>query len=492
MLKPTQTTTQFILANIRAVCAAASIGTAATGIVHGGEPMLKDTKNVVEETPANPLCFADGTLCFDVQERMRFEIRSDNFDFNSGTNSPTDGDWLLQRFRIGLLWKPEPWLKFYVQGQDSREIGSDRSKTPGTMGSEGDDTFDLRQAYIEVGGTKDMPLSLKLGRQTLIYGDERLVGSFDWNNFGRTFDAAKVVYKNPKFQLDLFTSSVVVIERDRFNQSDLFNGNENHRGMIFSGVYLTTDQMPFGTADLYGFWLSQSSGNVSNQEASVSFKPLTGDTLAAQHSSFGTIGSRLKGDPKKLHGWEFELEGAYQNGQVNDLNLNAWAIHGGVGYNFDAPWKPRLWAEYNYASGDRNPNDGNSETFQNLFPTNHKFYGFMDVFSWQNMHNPMISLRVTPLKTVTAQLDYHAFWLASTDDFWYRANGLATVRPLTPAARAASNFAGQEIDFTVTWTPYKWLQFQAGYSHFFAGDYLRDTGTQDDADFGYLIATVNF
>ena len=60
------------------------------------------------------------------------------------------------------------------------------------------------------------------------------------------------------------------------------------------------------------------------------------------------------------------------------------------------------------------------ETFQNLFPTNHKFYGQMDVFSWQNMHDIEVDLKVQPVKTVTLKAEYHAFWLASTDDVWYR------------------------------------------------------------------------
>jgi len=34
--------------------------------------------------------------------------------------------------------------------------------------------------------------SLKIGRQELIYGDERLIGAFGWNNIGRVFDAAKL------------------------------------------------------------------------------------------------------------------------------------------------------------------------------------------------------------------------------------------------------------------------------------------------------------
>ena len=47
---------------------------------------------------------------------------------------------------------------------------------------------DVHQAYVRVGGAREFPLSLKLGRQEMSYGDERLIGAFDWNNIGRVFD----------------------------------------------------------------------------------------------------------------------------------------------------------------------------------------------------------------------------------------------------------------------------------------------------------------
>lgn len=442
--------------------------------------------------PSNPLCFLGDTLCFDAQERLRWEIRDNNFDFNDAVNAATDDNWLLHRFRVGVLWKPSPGLKFYVQGQDSREINSDRANIPGLAGAEGDDSFDLRQAWVEIGGTPDLPVSVKLGRQVLSYGDERLIGGFEWGNFARSFDAVKLSYKHEKFQIDVFTSSVVVITRSEFNKSDLFNGNENDGQQIFSGIYFTTSELPFGTLDLYGLLLNQKSGVVTNVESGIAHTTPRGAALTSQHSDFATFGGRLRGDPKKLNGFEFTLEGAYQNGQVRDQSLSAFAVTAGAGYNFATAWKPRLWAEYNYASGDDDPLDNDVETFQNLFPTNHKFYGYMDLFSWQNLHNPMISFRVTPVKPVTVQVDYHAFWLASTDDAAYRANGLSTLRPLNDTTRAADSFVGQEVDLTVTWNVNRWLQVQAGYSHFFAGDYLADTGPADDADFGYVMATLNF
>lgn len=473
----------------RPLCTILSTAILAAAKLHAGDVAAdsKASKEVI--TPAsNPLCFDDGKLCFDVQDRLRLEVRDNNFDFFNGHNDAADDTFLLQRFRLGAMWKPTTWLRFYVQGQDSREVDSKRPNIPGLMGAEGDDNFDLRQAYFEV-GSDEFPLTLKAGRQELVYGNERLIGNFDWNNFARSFDAVKLSWKAPTWQLDAFASSVVVINRDDFDKSDLFNGNENDRQQIFSGLYFSDPNMPFGTLELYALWLSEANGTVSNQQATVATVRPKGNALLAQHSSFGTYGGHLWGDPAKLHGWEFDVEGAYQNGEVEDLALNAFAVHAGFGYNFACPCKPRLWVEYNFATGDHDPNDKESETFQNLFPTNHKFYGYMDLFSWQNMHNPEISLKLSPLKKVTAELDYHAFWLADTNDAWYRANGLTTVRPISPHA---GNFVGTELDFVLTWNVCKNLSLQAGYCHFFAGDYLKDTGPSDGANFGFTMATLNF
>jgi hypothetical protein len=441
-----------------------------------------------KKTEAPPLLsFCDGKVVFDVQERVRWEVRDNNFDFNRGANAVTDDGWLLQRFRIGMMLKPVPWLKIYAQAQDSREFFSGRTLVPGTGASEGDDSFDLRQAYIEIGDFSKSPWDLKVGRQILSYGDERLVGAFDWNNFGRTFDAVKLTYKTKGFSIDAFTSTPVVITQDNYNQSDLFGGTETNRDLVFSGVYGTFDSLPFGTLDLYSLFINEPRGNTSNQQGIVS---TTGAN--ARHSDFVTLGTRVKGDPKKLDGLEFQGEFAYQVGDVRGLNLNAFAANVGVGYNFELPMKPRIYAEYNYASGDGNSADNDVGTFQNLFPTNHKFYGIMDVFAWQNLHNAMLSFKVSPAKNVTAQVDYNAFWLADTNDSWYRANGITTVRPLNATSRAASDYCGSEVDFIVTWNPCKSVQIQGGYSHFFAGDYLKGTGFASDADFGYVQATITF
>jgi hypothetical protein len=451
----------------------------------------------------NPLSFWDGRLTFDFEERLRWEIRDNNFDFDSSVNALTDDNWFEQRARLGLQIKLTNWLKFYGQAQDSREINSDRPDSPGVMGAEGDDTVDLRQGWVELGDAKEFPLTLKLGRQILSYGDERLVGSFDWNNIGRTFDAVKLRWEEKLWWVDLFTSSVVVPERGSYNQSDVFNGNETDRGQIFSGVYFETVALPFQATDFYIFHLHE------NDSARYLTNPL-GDT------NFFTFGTRWKSQPgafapsrttkskdedgkaapdlegPKPIGLDYTGEFAWQSGDVQGKDLLAFAGHADLGYTFDANWVPRIALGYSFASGDYNPNDKNVETFQNLFPTNHKFYGQMDLFSWQNLHDVEVDLKIAPIRAVTMRLDFHAFWLADTNDAWYRANGTTAVRPLSSAARTAGNFVGTELDFLVTWNVSKNLQLEGGYSHFFSGDYLAATGPNDSADFAYLQTKISF
>ncbi len=410
-----------------------------------------------------PLSFFGGRLRFDFHERLRFEWRENNFDFDDATDALTDDAWALNRLRLGATWQPVPWFTLHAQGQDTREFGSDRPDVIGQLGAEGDDRFDLRQAWVQLGA--DRGPSVKLGRQVLQYGDQRLVGPGDWSNQSRLFDAAKFRYAAEDWALDVFTASVVRFRDGRFNRSDWLDPDDA-RDQFFSGAYFTTAAVPAHTVDLYTLQLHEKGG-----------------------TDVWTVGSRWAGDPRKLGGFEWDANVAGQFGEVRGLELRAFAAHAGAGWHWlDAPWQPRLFAEYNFASGDDDPADASVGTFQNLFPSNHGFYGFMDRFSWQNVHNPALSLSAKPTPDLTVRLDVLAFWLADTNDAWYRSNGTARVRPVTPGA---DRFAGTELDLSLAWKARKWLTFQAGWSHFFAGDHLEASGASDDADFAWVMTTVD-
>ncbi len=408
----------------------------------------------------NPLSFANDRVVFGIEDQTRFEYRENNFDFNSGLGTINDDSWLLNRFRLSMQLKPAEWLMFYVQGQDAREIDSDRADIPGLLGAEGDNPFDLRQAYVEIGDGKSFPLSLKVGRQVLLYGDQRLIGPLEWSNISRTFDAVKLRYTGKDgLWVDAFISSVVVIDRFGMDDSD--------KDSLLSGLYAHIPTLGIQDTELYALYFD--------------------DTNRKDH--FLTLGTHWKSTPGKLGPWDYETEFVVQTGTAGGRDLSAFASYIEGGYTFQGPWKPRLSLEYSYGSGDGDPTDGDNGSFQNLYPTNHPHYGYMDAFSWSNMHDAVLHLSAKPAKTLTAGMDLHFFWLADTADTWRRANASTAVRPASPAA---SNYAGAEFDTLLTWSPHSSFTLTAGYSHFFAGSYLDDSGTGSDADFVYLMTGIKF
>ncbi len=454
----------------------------------------KSTPPTVEKKKESDfLSFCDGRLVIDIEERVRGEVRDNTRDFDSSKVDDNDDSWLLNRFRFGLAVKPVAWLKLYGQSQDSREADSDRTNIPGVRGAEGDDEWDLRQGYAAVGDLKSFPLLLTFGRQSITYGDGRLVGDSRWGNFGRTFDAIRLRWeKQDHFWVEAFAMRPVQIVRHEFDDSDSADN--------FFGVYLSTD---YGKKKAIDFYVYYRDKNDAQPNFDPSNKADPQGTWNGPAGHYATLGARTKNTSEKLNGWDYAAECAYEVGEVfltdtnsASFNLSAFALYTASGYTWkDAPWKPRVGLEYDCATGDRNPNDGSSQSFQNLFPSNHEKYGFMDEFSWRNMHDLRLQVNAKPVKKLDLEFDFHAFWLFNTHDYWYRSNGLSPLRTRTPDGRdvrtiGAPNFAGEEIDLTATYELTKNIKLQTGYSHFFTGPYLVATGPSSDANFGY--GMINF
>src|SRR5258706_1870860 len=82
----------------------------------------------------------------------------------SATGGHTFDDLMLLRTLVHVGYNPTPWLSVYTEGRDSRGFLDEANPNPDQ------DTMDLHQAYLRIGNPEFFPLSLKVGRQELIYG----------------------------------------------------------------------------------------------------------------------------------------------------------------------------------------------------------------------------------------------------------------------------------------------------------------------------------
>lgn len=397
-------------------------------------------------------------LRFSAEYRARLEgFTGGGFKRNS------DDLYLLNRFRINMKIQTSSWLKFNFQGQDARVFW----KNQRPAGPPFKDTMDLRMAYVEVGDLENKALGLRVGRQELAFGEQRLVGHVSWLNTARTFDAARAAFRYHGYRLDAFASTVVNIRTGAFNESS--------PGDNFHGVYGGIEKLiPRAVIEPYLFWrLAPNQPTEKGTRDSLDFK---------------TVGFRWVG---KIPGnFDYDTEMARQSGSLGTDTIRAWAGHWLVGYTFiEARYKPRLILEYNYASGDEDPRDGKRATFDQLYPTAHDKYGLADQVGWRNIHDLRYGVEFKPQAKWLVTSSYHSWWLASARDALYSAGGVPIARV---ADGSAGRRVGQELDFQAFYTLSKQIQIGSGFSHIFPGAFLKKATPGKSFNFPYVMFTYAF
>ena len=431
---------------------------------------------------------------FEAKEHLGVQGRLGGVDFRDH-GVDVDNEYLLTRIRFHAGYT-EKWWNVYAEAQGSLETSDERAayaNVPAVTGTTKkigygpeSDLLDMHQAYATFGNHKEFPLSLKVGRQELAYGDERLIGAFGWNNIGRAFDAAKVRWQNAWGSVDFF-SAMPVVPRD--TQFDMPNNQD-----VLSGAYASTLKIP--KTILEGYFLAR---NASRQAINFFASPEFPQPTARD---IYTVGGRLKSKPGELGAWDYTLEGAYQFGDfaatatTARLTQDAFMFCLQGGYTFADWWAtPRIGAEFNYSSGDSNAADGTHGTFDNLFPTNHKFYGSMDMVSLQNIQDAGVNLTLKPTPRTSIAFMGNALWLADSHDNFYTVTG--GTRPAPYAINAGySEFVGTEFTAVAGYAVTRYAQAEVGYGHFFTGDYvhqsLASVGGDRDGDWVYVQTTIKF
>jgi hypothetical protein len=380
-----------------------------------------------------------------------------------GFKADNDDLYFLNRFRINLKLQPTSWLKFQFQGQDARVWGKNQNPAAPPF----QDTMDLRMAFAELGDNEKGNFGIRVGRQELAFGEQRLIGHVSWLNTARTFDAVRGTVRYKGYRLDAFASTVVNAKEGEFNEHT--DGNNLH------GLYGGIEKLvPNAVIEPYVFWrLSQR---------------LTTEAGARGNLDFKAPGFRFSG--KLPANFDYSVEMVKEMGGLGADDISAWAGSWRLGYTMTKlRFKPRLVAEYNYASGDRNPRDGKRGTFDPLYPTPHDKYGLADQVGWKNIHDLRLGTELKPHAKWLVSSFFHDWWLASKTDALYAAGGVAVARV---AAGTAGRHVGEEIDVQATYTVNKQLQVAGGFAHIFPGQFLKTATPGKSYNFPYLMLGYSF
>lgn len=395
-----------------------------------------------------------------LRARGEFRERVEGFD-GLGFNDSRQDLYYLSRLRLNLTVTPSKQLSFQAQVQDARVA----AKTVGPTGTPFRSPLDLRTAFADVGSATG-PYTLRVGRQELVYGDQRLVGHVGWLNAARTLDGAKLTLRSKRAQLDVFGTSVVRTLEREFDRSGA--------GNRFAGAYATLPTLvPAASVEPYVFWKHD--------------RNLVSETAARGALNLTTIGLRWVGRlPAKV---EYNTDTAFQAGSLAGDRARAFAGH----YQLRSPAfgaaAVRGNAEFNYASGDSNPTDGRRGTFDQLYPTPHDKYGLADQVGWRNIRHLRTGVEVTPFKGLPVQANYHSWWLNEKRDGLYNAGGALLARV---AAGAQSSHVGQELDLQVSRSLTPQLQLAGGYAHIFPGAFLKEATPGASYSHPYVMATYVF
>lgn len=396
-----------------------------------------------------------------IEVRGEFRNRMEGFS-GAGFTAGRDDLYWLSRFRFDVAVRASRSVSFAVQAQDARVA----RKTVGPTGPPFRDELDLRMAYVDLGDPQRSRLTVRAGRQELVFGEQRLLGHVSWLNTARTFDGVRATLKHPKLRVDVFGTSVVAIEDERFNRSGF--------GNRFYGAYgSTTALVPQSTIEPYIFY--RTSRGVGSELGPVG-------TLGA-----ATIGARWVGRlPARF---DYGVEMALQRGSLGADAVQAWAGHWQVRQTLDAARGVRLIGEYNYASGDSDPADGTRGTFDQLYPTPHDKYGLADQVGWRNIQHLRAGLEAAPVRKLTLGANYHSWWLADRRDALYGAgSGVAARVP----GGAADGHVGQELDAQAFYALSPQIQLAGGYAYLFPGAFLKQATPGHAYSYPYVMVTYVF
>lgn len=429
----------------------------------------------------NPVLGGPSWLKVSGEHRSRYESLDNQFRFRTpNANPPVRGyaendDALM----LQTLLRVDAGGRIFgatVEGIDARQYGlHDEAGTANDsyVDTAMVDSADVLQAYasFKIAGGKH---ELRVGRETLDLGGRRLVARNLYRNTINAFTGVSWNWKGEASSVRAFWT--LPVDRRPNDAEDLLDNrqewDDQDLDVQFAGVFFDSKLAGRAMYDLYAFGLDERGDGTRERELL-------------------TFGGRVH-QPRKAGDWFYAVELVGQTGE-SKTSTTATAVsdhqagfaHASVGYQWETSWSPAVQLAYDYATGDKDPNDRDNERFDTLFGARRWEYGPTGLYgavARANLNSPELRLMLQPRKNLQFTLGWRMVLLAEDRDAW-------TASGLRDRAGSSGDHVGDQFELRMAWEilPQS-LDYDFGVAYLAEGSFQdrASQGQGDDVTYGYM------
>ena len=391
------------------------------------------------------------------ETRQHFESINNN---NWGKGTQDDNGYYLQRYLVHGDLHAGDRIRFFVQFMSGIENGRE-----GGPRSVDEDWLDLNQGFFDFDFWKKrgQHLTLRAGRQEMIFGSRRFINYRERPNMRLSHDAVMGIYHIENWDVRAFIARPVVLNPEVFD-------NKSAKSNSFWGLYTVRENLPFTlNVDLYYLGWRKLEAIYDQGEAEET-----------RH----TLGTRIWGKRKKL---DYNFEFLYQFGEFGQGDIHAYALASDTGYTWSLGGlkKLRFSLRADVYSGDDDPNDSDLNSFNPFFPKGKHIsqLAASGLINQRDLH-PRINLILDDHWSFTTSTLF--IWRDSLDDGIYSiASGL-----LRTGSTSRARYVGTQPELEVKYRFNRYLDLKGIFNYFRAGKFLKQSS--NGSDITYLGSMLTF
>ena len=393
------------------------------------------------------------------ETRQHFEYIENN---NWGQGVQDGNGYYLQRYLGHADLHVGRRARFFFQLMS----GIEKGRTGGPRGVD-EDSLSVNQGFVdfELWNNPKQSLTLRAGRQEIIFGSRRFINYRERPNLRLSHDALLGIFRSGKWDVRAFGALPVAINRDVFD-------NKSGVDKSIWGLYGVRRKLPVNfslNTDLYYLGL---------HDRSVTFDQ--GQAEETRH----TLGTRIWGKQKSL---DYNFEFLYQFGKFGQGDIHAYALASDTGYTvpISGVGKLRLSLRADLYSGDKNPDDADLNSFNPFFPKGKHIsqLAASGLINQRDLH-PRMTLTLGEHWTVNTSALF--IWRDSLNDGIYSiANGL-----LRSGRTSRARYVGAQPELEVKYSFNRYVDLKGIFVYFRAGEFLKETSS--GLDITYLGSMLTF